>query len=566
MFTRRGLAAPLLFLALAFASYGSVEASPAVWLGAVVLLVLAAWALPAPSPSLSVLSVAVGGFAAWLILTNEWMSPSYSAAAPYQAAFLMGGFVVGRRAGLAALTPLFVAAVALVLCLAGWALWQEARNPAQRAHALFETPATLAATINLLLVPCLVLLAFGHRGLFLLIASALLSAAVMAAGSLGGWLAIAFAAVLALGFARRGRLEPHPESLVLATVTLAAGWLIAWGLPILWSSASPLWGGAGSPAALAEAVHDPINSSAARLDLYRLALDGLSISSWLTGYGYLGFYYLMEAGRGAVGTYGPSTTYFVHNDYLQVLLELGVPGLALFACIVTLPMIRAWQALPRVALRERLILLCALGAACTMMLHALVDFPFYIPVCVIAFGVAIGVIDSIASEPGPPAAPGVGRRAAIAAVATIWALLLVKPVAAEAAAAHAQRQWRTAQAQNAAYWFEVARRIEPRDWRFHWYAGQFWYAQARRGGKPPAAQLADDAFAAGFAANPREVRNLSGRITVQRELRWQLESPASDAVLRAWAEEAARLAPFDPNVQRQSARVLKDLAPRKGSK
>src|SRR5688572_9031346 len=97
------------------------------------------------------LSGAVGGFATWLVITNGWFNPSYSAAGPYHAAFLLGGFVAGRRAGLADAKLLFLSSLALVLCMAVWALCQEAVNSTQRAHALFETPATLAATLNLLL-------------------------------------------------------------------------------------------------------------------------------------------------------------------------------------------------------------------------------------------------------------------------------------------------------------------------------------------------------------------------------------------------------------------------------
>ena len=44
-----------------------------------------------------------------------------------------------------------------------------------------------------------------------------------------------------------------------------------------------------------------------------------------------------------------------------------------------------------------------------------------------------------------------------------------------------------------------------RDWRYHWYAGQFWHAVAR-GGNRRAGELAEAAFAAGRAANSREVR------------------------------------------------------------
>ena len=562
---KRGLAAPLLFLALAFASWGSLDASPAIWLGAIVLLLAAAWLLPAASRGLTVLSAAAGGFALWLVVTNWAFNPSYSAAAPYHAAFLLGGLIVGRRAGLTDARQLFASSLSMVLCLAAWALCQEAVNPAQRAHALFETPATLAASINLLLLPSVTLILFGNRQLLLLTTVVALSAGLIAAGSLGGWLAAALGSALAIALAYRGGLRLQRRPLALASLAVLLGWAIALWLPYLWS-ALPSFGGTAGPAAAAQSApippHQPIESSAARLDLYELALRSLSLSFWLTGYGYLGFYYLMEAARDAIRTYGASTTFFVHNDYLQVLLELGAPGLAMFLALVLLPFVVAWRAVP--AAREgddRLTIIAAVASISTMTIHAFVDFPFYIPVCVMIYGLAIGVLDARASRLGAPPGRRVPRAVTVG-VATLAVWILATPVAAEAAAAYAQRQWRAREAQSAAYWFEMARRIEPRDWRYHWYAGQFWYFFAAENNKGEAAQFADRAFAAGFAANPREARNLLGRILVHRNLRPLLAAPADAATVMAWANRAVELAPFSAGARAEREMVTRQFGKR----
>jgi hypothetical protein len=133
------------------------------------------------------------------------------------------------------------------------------------------------------------------------------------------------------------------------------------------------------------------------------------------------------------------------------------------------------------------------------------------------------------------------------------------PAAAEGAAGYAHRQWRSAHGESAAYWYEVARALEPRDWRYHWYAGQFWLAQAVQNRKPEAAQQADQAFAAGFAANPREVRNLLGRITTHRALRTVLAAPADGPTVIQWSERAIELAPDNSLARTERALVLKEL-------
>jgi hypothetical protein len=71
--------------------------------------------------------------------------------------------------------------------------------------------------------------------------------------------------------------------------------------------------------------------------------------------------------------------------------------------------------------------------------------------------------------------------------------------------------------------------------------------------------MADEAFAEGFAANPREVRSLLRRIRTQVHLRALLASPADQATLRFWAELAFALAPRDAEVNAQRA-LIRDIS------
>jgi hypothetical protein len=236
--------------------------------------------------------------------------------------------------------------------------------------------------------------------------------------------------------------------------------------------------------------------------------------------------------------------------------------------VVGLPLMAAWRVAPRLEpdSRDRLVLVALVAALASMAIHAFVDFPFYIPVCLLMYGAILGVLDSLVSrttrhDPSRRANPAIIslRRAAVAAAATLGGWLLVMPVAAEVAAGYAYRQWRSAQGESAAYWFEVARRIEPRDWRYCWYAGQFWFAQAAQSGKPEAARLADQAFADGFAANPREGRNLLGRIATHLRLRALLDAPADAVMLLVWGQRAVELAPNDTAARLELALLRKQL-------
>jgi O-antigen ligase len=450
----RGLRAHLVFLALALAAHGSAEPSAAIWIASLTLLFFASLGSKT-SRGLTPLAIAVAVFAAWIVLSNELFNASYAAAAPFHAAFLLGGFLLARQKDAASL---YRVALLGALILSVWALLQLARG--ERAHALFDTPATLAATLNLVLLPGLVYWVWKARGTVLGPALALLVFALAASQSRGGWLAFGAGALAAMIFARRAGLP------VGKPLMLGAAALVVTGLAL------SLHGG---------------TSVLARLALYGAALQ--SMHAPLAGSGYLSFYY-----------YADGSTYFVHNDYLQTLLELGVPGLLALLAIVVLPLALGWRALPSLQTDQQVRVVGASAAIAATAAHALVDYPFYVPACLLLFGAALGLLD--AQLPGPRTSLHRIPKSIFTALC-LW--LLVTPVVAEAAAAYAQRQWRRTDTESAAYWFEFARRTTPRDWRYHWYAGQFWHVGAC-GGNRRAGELAEAAFAAGRAANSREVR------------------------------------------------------------
>jgi O-antigen ligase len=532
-----------LFCGLAFAAWGSSDASVWLWCVSLITLCLGAALLPrgeAPSP-FAPLALAVFGYAAWLLVTNLWLH-SYTPLASYEAAFLVLGFLVGRKTGRDGWAVLFAVALAVGVALAVWSIGQRALGVEPRGRALFETPATLAAMLNLLLAPGLVLVALGRRSPWLLGAMVLLAAALIGTASRGGWLALGAAAIAAVLFLRRAEVKIARRDLIGVGAILVAGSLISQIAPLGWDTAF------GTAAA----------SGNARLDLYRSALGALSESSLLVGSGYLDFRYVLEAARPSMPEYHAAITYFAHNDYLQVLLELGIPGFLLLLVLAVLPATQCWRDMPRLDPVRRTTAIALAVAMTSMAVHALVDFPFYIPACLLMYGAAVGGVSSLVGVTARlPAERHTAVRIMKAAVAAGVFWILLKPVAAEAAAEYARQKWRAGDGQTAAHWFEVARRVESKDWRFHWYAGQFWFVQAQAGSSALAAQFADRAFAAGIAANPRVVENLLWRISTHIYLRTLLPDAVDKATLRQWADRAQALAPLDPGVK-----VQRDLVAR----
>lgn len=308
----------------------------------------------------------------------------------------------------------------------------------------------------------------------------------------------------------------------------------------------------------------PPAESRAGSSLMRVELYGLSLLAWrehpLHGTGYLTFRYVFDRGHDRAPTFDvQSQTWFAHNDYLQTLQELGPLGLAGLLALAGLPLVLAYRRIAALPPDRQPGVLAATSGLATMGWHALVDFPFYIPACLLLYGALLGALDRRLEPPipaqirEPRATISPWRRVARAGASTLAAVVLLKPVVAETSAEWGLRQYAGDQAQSAAFWLETARRLEPADWRYHWYAGQFWDGMAAASRRRDAARFADAAFDAGIEANPLDVHNLLGRIALHRRLAPLLAHPADRSTLDGWVARAEALAPWNPVVRRERA-------------
>jgi O-antigen ligase len=539
------LMAPLFFLSLAFAAAGSMIGAVAPWAVSAAVLSFLALRHASSAPPTPWIGVALLVYGLLVALDTLLMSPAYTPAGLYHPVLLVLAYfgirkLADRPARYVALATLLFGAI-----LAAWGLVQIGATGVARAHAIFETPATFATVLNLLLVPLLAGLLVLRRNLWLPATAILLAAGLMAADSRGGFLAMLAGLGAALILSARASMLQR-RGLLIVPVVLASAWILVFALR-------------GLPATEAA---EPTLEARAESSISRLELYSLSLNAWreqpLAGTGYLTFRYALERGRAQVPSYGTTgETWFVHNDYLQTLQELGPLGLLALIGLATLAPLLAYRKLPYLPIRQRPIVVGATAGLVTMAVHALVDFPFYIPLCLLLYGALLGVIDARLGQsvamPQEGRLPARWTRVARTAILTAAAIVLLRPVAAEAAGEWGLRKLAAGEGQRAAFWLGAAQRLDPRDWRYHWYAGQFWDAQAAESGKPEAAQLAADAYAAGFAANPLEVKNLLGKISVHRRHRQLLREAADPSTLQQWLAQAKALAPLDPEVQRALA-------------
>ncbi len=137
--------------------------------------------------------------------------------------------------------------------------------------------------------------------------------------------------------------------------------------------------------------------------------------------------------------------------------------------------------------------------------------------------------------------------------------MLARPAIAELAAVYATHKWLLGDGKAAAYGFELARRFDAKDSRYHASAGQFWFIDVSVTGNPEAARRADEAFAAGMQSNPFDTTNRLRRVLTQIRFGPLLPEPASAQTLRKWADDALALAPLNPALRKEHADLIKLL-------
>lgn len=522
--------------------FASRAGSPLSWL-LVVLLALGAAAAGPERIRISALALLAAAF--WtVVLARTLAGPSYNPAGIYLPLIFAGGFLVSCREN-----SVFRAAVAFGIAIAVWGLFQVLSGLETRASAYFETSNSYAGLLSALAAPVALAMAIrptlARAGVL-----ALLAAAILASQSRGAGMAllVGTTAAAVMGWVVGARVTRR--GMALTVLAMATGCVLFMGAANLLPRGTA---GASAPAITPPERRDSVDS---RFELYRTSLEAWRDAP-VFGTGYLSFPYTLEASREKVPSYAGAQTYFVHNDYLQILQETGVVGLLALLAMLAAPFVAflrkrsAENALPGAM---------ALGGISALAAHALVDFPLYIPACVLLLGGLIGSIARCADDEAQAAPTRSPVRFLVRVLAVTGVVCLVSPPAiAQLADQAAERAIRSGDMRSGLYWYTVARNFQPQDWRYRWVLGRLWTDQAMFARSREFAAFAEEEFRAGMRTNPLEPSNLLGLIQLNRRAAGLLGTPASRADLDRWSLEALRLAPKATAVRRERILVLAHL-------
>jgi len=265
--------------------------------------------------------------------------------------------------------------------------------------------------------------------------------------TLGAGIAIALGAVAALLERRfpasEATLRRANRAVAVGAVGLAvaglAGFVIATGDPIEWiGDRAEEFQTSGTPHEEGGSTRFAFNAGTERDDLWRVALDDVGEDP-LLGTGGGGYYYSYLRGRSAEGL---ESVHDAHSIELEVLGELGVPGLALLALALVCAFGGALRA-RRMGPAAAALSASALTAGAYWLAHASIDWHFPFPALTAPVLALLGsaCAPTILGETRP-FRRGLGRRLIVAGAA-ILALSVLPPYLSESYVNQAYDTWTT---------------------------------------------------------------------------------------------------------------------------
>jgi O-antigen ligase len=531
------------------------------WAGAACLSLLFLRKAGHPFP-FTPLSIAFILFILVLFVNGIVLNDIYHGEIVFYILFFILPFTVFSRLDALTIVRFFKGSAFIFTLLVIWGLIQHVTGswyivPAgTRANAIFYTANTFATGINLFLLPLIALYLSGVSPRLTYWLSLLFFSGLMATQSRGGYLGLTSGMLfLALfNFIGHGQLKWNR----IRWAKLALGLLVV----ILIFQFSPSWSGDNVRATIME------GHTSDRLALYSSAWQAIKANP-LWGYGYFNFGYIFE--RYKIPPFTDKTALFVHNDYLQIWLETGLPGFLALLTVIGVFYLSLWKKRSDINLNSMRNpeWLPAIGAAMTSIFaHAAVDFPLYIPALQFLSGAYIGALagflrDTSIPKPEfiPPITPfleRIGIRLVVVKGMAVFVLLLwlLQSAIAQFAAKQGLEGLKKGDLKYALKKITFVQRLVPGNASYYWYEGVILRDQAVELQNRELAVFADNAFAKGTKINKYYPDNWIERIRLHRDHRALMENPANYETLLQWAKHIRTWNPHFFPVKLEYARTL----------
>jgi len=545
---RRALLPSFLFLgALGFAlASSSIAGHIYLWSGlaCLVLLYISGYL---QGFKLTALSLAVFAFIGMVLLSILLLAHNFPEDGFYYILYLLFSFIAFSCIPRELLHVPFCVIIACLVLLAGWGLIQYFTGLAYihpnwpRANAIFITPNTFAAALNLVMLPMAAAYIYGLKRPWFFAISLLLFAALLVTQSRGGYLSFAIGLITLVLMTIYKKPEQGKARLIKLIGAMALVFLLFSGYENFKIGKSAENSQALSPGVVTLERLNRIDSDG-RLLFYDIAIKHIKTHP-LLGYGYTNFKYYYHRDRPVWDYKRSSFGGFVHDDYIQIWAETGLPGIIALLLIIYLFYRAIFQKLKGSEDPGEIMTVTGLAAGLTAYFsHALVDFVLYPPALLFLFGAYLGVANRLLANKISAVdkfslqrqIPGI-RPAVIRAVTGSGLLLiLVQPVVAQQARAHGDYLTSIKDLARAQAYYSYARSFAPYNPEYYFLEGRLWMNAAIASDNKKAGNYADNLFKQGAGKTPFDLENTLIRALLHRDHPKLLTEPADLSTIAGW--------------------------------
>lgn len=519
--------------------------------------------------SFNVLTITVLLFLLLLIMNMLFIRPVNNQDASYLIAFFASSFLLFSYANKKFIRQSISILCGLFFLLALWGLLQYFTgfaylvNTGVRANALFYTPNTFAACLNIILLPLMVFYLFrkGSNKLILLIS--ILFATLLVTQSRGGWVAFTVSILFVLILTRVLQFylditTSRKLMLILILVFSTYSFIELVGFDRNKTDLNLTFKNEAGHLIRSDSI---VSTMSHRFMLYDIAWQHIKEKP-LLGEGLHTYQYFQIRDQHA--PYIGNATRFVHNDYLQLWMETGIFGLMLYISIPVIiisMLLFKWKAIKDT---DRITMLALITGLVSFYVQALVDFLFYTPFLLMMYGAFLGYLNQLFNQypqgslhfklvlPASRVRPVIMKSL----LGLVMVCYLSQPAIAQLAFDQANHDKKHLAIRSALVMYDLARQFAPYESSYYLVEGDLWYHAAKATGESESAQRADRLFELGASANPYRVANLFWRAILHRDMPELLLTAVSQETVLSWLEQVLHWLPHDQRAQAEYVRSL----------
>lgn len=525
---------------------------------------------------LNPLTITVFAFILLLTLNMIFVHPANNTNAAYLILFFASGFLLFSFASDNFIKQSVTILCALFLLLSIWGLTQYLTGSGylvyagQRANAIFYTPNSFAACINIILLPLTIFYVHKKESQKIYALILVLFLALLVTQSRGGWTAFIVSIFFIYILCRilvidinKNRLKKLTIGFVLVFSTYCFIELvdlkkIEFGINQSDRNFGLIFKNDVSHLVRTESV---VSTMSHRTMLYDIAWQQIKEKP-ITGHGLHTYQYFQVRDQHAphIG----NATRFAHNDYLQLWMETGILGLTIFISIPVMIISMLFISWKEIAVSDRAIMLALMTGLVGFYVQALVGFLFYTPFLIMMYGCYLGYFNQLFNKNLQGCffytlkLPCIMIRPVVikSLVGLVVVSYLSQPAVAQLAFDQANRDKKRLDIESALVYYEMARRFAPYESSYYLVEGDIWYHAAKVTGESEPAQRADKLYEQGVKANPYEVASLFWRAILHRDMPELLSNAVSHEVVLSWFQNVLQWLPNNQQAQSEYVRTL----------